>query len=193
MMIVKTQKVSKANQIILESQKVSKANQIILESQKVKETTNKVKATKNLYGIQLSTKPNLELRTALKVVKANSDKSNITFYTLYSEFKKEIIQSGNKVNKNTEGRLRRILYRSVESGVSKQSIQGIKFNLAANYKGVKVIVKTPFIFSGKGDVSKSQVENNLYSFKVAKEVTNVEDAKIGSIKDKLSEFRKALQ
>jgi hypothetical protein len=154
--------------------------------------TPKAKATKTLYGVQLSTKPNLELRTALKVVKANADKSNLTFQFLYAEFKKEIIRGGNKVNKNTEGRLRRILYRSIESGVSKESIQGIKFNLSANFRGVKVIVKTPFVFGGKGDVSKSQVENNLYSFKVAKVVTNVKEAKIEAIKDKLNAFRKSL-
>ena len=52
------------------------------------------KASRNIYGIQLSSKPNLELRTAMKVIKDNSEKKNMTFQFLFSEFKKGIIQSG---------------------------------------------------------------------------------------------------
>ncbi len=36
--------------------------------------------------------------------------------------------------KNFEGRLRRILYRSIESGITRESIQGIKFNLTLTIK-----------------------------------------------------------
>ena len=171
-----------------------KEGQLVVTTKETPKTTPKqTRATKNLYGVQLSTKPNLELRTALKVIQNNSEKKNITFKFLFAEFSKEIIKGGNKINKNTEGRLRRILYRSVESGITKESIQGIKFNLAANYKGVKVIVSQPFEFGVKGDVSRSQVENNLYSFKINKVVKTIEEGTIQSVADKVKAFKKAIQ
>jgi hypothetical protein len=91
--------------------------------------------------------------------------------------------------KNFEGRLRRILYRSIESGITRESIQGIKFNLKANYKGIKVITSQPFVFNNSANVARKDVEENLYTFKFNKVVTLVTKAEIKTVSDKVKAFK----
>ncbi len=87
----------------------------------------------------------------------------MTFNYILSEYKKEMIRNDKKPDgKNFEGRLRRILYRSIESGITRESIQGIKFNLNANYKGIKVITSQPFIFLYLGERCKKGGGRKIY-------------------------------
>ena len=138
---------------------VVKGNKLVVttanvEKKKVVKKETKVKF-REIFGIRLGAKPSIELKTAVKVLKRISDKPNLTFSYILSEYKKEMIRNDKKVDgKNFEGRLRRILYRSIESGITRESIQGIKFNLNANYKGIKVITSKPFVFNNSANVSR---------------------------------------
>ncbi len=114
----------------------------------------------------------------------------MTFNYILSEYKKEMIRNDKKTDgKNFEGRLRRILYRSIESGITRESIQGIKFNLNANYKGIKVITSQPFVFNNSANVARKDVEENLYTFKFNKVVTLVTKAEIKTVSDKVKAFK----
>ena len=154
-----------------------------------KVATKKVKF-REIFGIRLGAKPSIELKTAVKVLKANQERSNMSFNYILSEYKKEMIRNDKKVDgKNFEGRLRRILYRSIESGITRESIQGIKFNLNANYKGIKVITSQPFVFNNSANVARKDVEENLYTFKFNKVVTLVTKAEIKTVSDKVKAFK----
>ena len=145
---------------------------------------------REIFGIRLGAKPSIELKTAVKVLEANKERSNMTFNYILSEYKKEMIRNDKKVDgKNFEGRLRRILYRSIESGITRESIQGIKFNLNANYKGIKVITSQPFVFNNSANVARKDVEENLYTFKFNKVVTLVTKAEIKTVSDKVKAFK----
>ena len=145
---------------------------------------------REIFGIRLGAKPSIELKTAVKVLEANKERSNMTFNYILSEYKKEMIRNDKKTDgKNFEGRLRRILYRSIESGITRESIQGIKFNLNANYKGIKVITSQPFIFNNSANVSRKDVEENLYTFKFNKVVTLLNKAEIKTVADKVKAFK----
>ena len=154
-----------------------------------KVATKKVKF-REIFGIRLGAKPSIELKLAVKVLKANQERSNMSFNYILSEYKKEMIRNDKKTDgKNFEGRLRRILYRSIESGITRESIQGIKFNLKANYKGIKVITSQPFIFNNSANVARKDVEENLYTFKFNKVVTLVTKAEIKTVSDKVKAFK----
>jgi hypothetical protein len=125
---------------------VVKGNKLVVATANVEKVATKKVKFREIFGIRLGAKPSIELKLAVKVLKANQDKSNMSFNFILSEYKKEMIRNDKKTDgKNFEGRLRRILYRSIESGITRESIQGIKFNLKANYKGIKVITSQPFI------------------------------------------------
>ena len=154
-----------------------------------KVATKKVKF-REIFGIRLGAKPSIELKLAVKVLKANQERSNMSFSYILSEYKKEMIRNDKKTDgKNFEGRLRRILYRSIESGITRESIQGIKFNLKANYKGIKVITSQPFVFNNSANVARKDVEENLYTFKFNKVVTLVVKAEIKTVSDKVKAFK----
>ncbi len=106
------------------------------------------------------------------------------------EYKKEMIRNAKKpAGKNFEGRLRRILYRSIESGIPRESIQGIKFNLNANYKGIKVITSHPFVFNNSATVARKDVEENLYTFKFNKVVPLINKAELKTVAAKVKAFK----
>ena len=177
----------------MKNQLVVKGNKLVVATKKVAKkvpTVKKVVKFREIFGIRLGAKPSIELRTAVKVLKANSERSNMTFNFILSEYKKEMIRNDKKVNgKNFEGRLRRILYRSIESGITRESIQGIKFNLNANYKGIKVITSQPFVFNNSANVARKDVEENLYTFKFNKVVTLINKAELKSVEDKVKAFK----
>ena len=177
----------------MKNQLVVKGNKLVVATKKVAKkvpTVKKVVKFREIFGIRLGAKPSIELRTAVKVLKANSERSNMTFNFILSEYKKEVIRNDKKVNgKNFEGRLRRILYRSIESGITRESIQGIKFNLNANYKGIKVITSQPFVFNNSANVARKDVEENLYTFKFNKVVTLINKAELKSVEDKVKAFK----
>ena len=177
----------------MKNQLVVKGNKLVVATKKVTKkvpTVKKVVKFREIFGIRLGAKPSIELRTAVKVLKANSERSNMTFNFILSEYKKEMIRNDKKVNgKNFEGRLRRILYRSIESGITRESIQGIKFNLNANYKGIKVITSQPFVFNNSANVARKDVEENLYTFKFNKVVTLINKAELKSVEDKVKAFK----
>ena len=102
-----------------------------------------------------------------------------------------MIRNDKKVDgKNFEGRLRRILCTGLlNRGITRESIQGIKFNLNANYKGIKVITSKPFVFNNSANVSRKDVEENLYTFKFNKVVTLVTKAEIKTVSDKVKAFK----
>jgi len=165
-----------------------------IKNGKLEVATKKVAKFREVYGIRLGAKPSIELKTVVKVLKENSEKEKMTFHYILSEYKKAMIRADKKTDgKNFEGRLRRILYRSIESGITRESIQGIKFNLNANYKGIKVITSQPFIFNNSANVSRQDVENNLYTFKFAKKVSLVTNAEIKTVTDKLKAFKEAIR
>jgi hypothetical protein len=165
-----------------------KNGKLVVASKKV--ATKKVVKFREIYGIRLGAKPSIELRIAVKVLKANCERKNMSFNYILSEYKKEMIRNDKKTNgKNFEGRLRRILYRSIESGITRESIQGVKFNLNANYKGIKIITSLPFIFNNSANVSRKEVEDNLYSFKFNDKVTLVDKAELKSVSDKVKAFK----
>ena len=95
-----------------------------------------------IYGVRLGAKPNANLRIAVKVFKANQNKV-LTWSQLLELYKKELIKNDYKIDKNTVGRLARILSRTNLSGIARESVQGLKFNLSANYNGIKVKTKFP--------------------------------------------------
>ena len=177
----------------MKNQLVVKGNKLVVATKKVTKkvpTVKKVVKFREIFGIRLGAKPSIELRSAVKVLKANSDRSNMTFNFILSEYKKEMIRNDKKTDgKNFEGRLRRILYRSIESGITRESIQGIKFNLNANYKGIKVITSQPFIFNNSANVARKDVEENLYTFKFNKVVTLVNKAELKTVADKVKAFK----
>ncbi len=87
----------------------------------------------------------------------------MSFIYILSEYKKEMIRNDKKrTAKILKGRLRRILYRSIESGITRESIQGIKFNLNANYKGIKVITSQPFVFNNSANVAGEGALKKIY-------------------------------
>tara|TARA_R110000822_G_C14910612_1_gene450155 strand:+ start:48 stop:344 length:297 start_codon:yes stop_codon:yes gene_type:complete len=70
-----------------------------------KVATKKVKF-REIFGIRLGAKPSIELKLAVKVLKANQERSNMTFNYILSEYKKEMIRNDKKTDgKNFEGRL----------------------------------------------------------------------------------------
>ena len=173
-----------SNQLVVNNGKL-----VVATANVEKVATKKVKF-REIFGIRLGAKPSIELKLAVKVLKANQDKSNMSFNFILSEYKKEMIRNDKKTDgKNFEGRLRRILYRSIESGITRESIQGIKFNLKANYKGIKVITSQPFIFNNSANVARKDVEENLYTFKFNKVVTLVTKAEIKTVSDKVKAFK----
>ena len=170
-----------------------KGNKLVVATKKVatkKVETKKVVKFREIFGIRLGAKPSIELRTAVKVLEKNKERSNMTFNYILSEYKKEMIRNDKKTDgKNFEGRLRRILYRSIESGITRESIQGIKFNLNANYKGIKVITSQPFVFNNSANVARKDVEENLYTFKFNKVVTLINKAELKTVEDKVKAFK----
>ena len=173
-----------SNQLVVNNGKL-----VVATANVEKVATKKVKF-REIFGIRLGAKPSIELKLAVKVLKANQERSNMTFNYILSEYKKEMIRNDKKTDgKNFEGRLRRILYRSIESGITRESIQGIKFNLKANYKGIKVITSQPFVFNNSANVARKDVEENLYTFKFNKVVTLVTKAEIKTVSDKVKAFK----
>ena len=177
----------------MNNQLVVKGDKLVVATKKATKkvaTVKKVVKFREIFGIRLGAKPSIELRSAVKVLKANSERSNMTFNFILSEYKKEMIRNDKKTNgKNFEGRLRRILYRSIESGITRESIQGIKFNLNANYKGIKVITSQPFVFNNSANVARKDVEENLYTFKFNKVVTLINKAELKTVADKVKAFK----
>ena len=170
---MKNQLVVKGNKLVVTTANVEK-----VATKKVAKKETKVKF-REIFGIRLGAKPSIELKTAVKVLKRISDKPNLTFSYILSEYKKEMIRNDKKVDgKNFEGRLRRILYRSIESGITRESIQGIK-----------VITSKPFVFNNSANVSRKDVEENLYTFKFNKVVTLVTKAEIKTVSDKVKAFK----
>ena len=160
---------------------------------KAKPETKKVKF-REIFGIRLGAKPSIELRTAVKVIEKNKERKMMSFNYILSEYKKEMIRNDKKTDgKNFEGRLRRILYRSIESGITRESIQGIKFNLSANYKGIKVVTSKPFEFNNSANVSRKEVEENLYTFDFEKDYKLVNKASLKTYSAKVKAFKKAIQ
>jgi hypothetical protein len=161
-----------------------------IKNGKLEVATKKVSKFREVYGIRLGAKPSIELKTVVKVLKENSDKEKMTFHYILSEYKKAMTRADKKTDgKNFEGRLRRILYRSIESGITRESIQGIKFNLNANYKGIKVITSQPFVFNNSANVARKDVEENLYTFKFNKVVTLINKAELKTVADKVKAFK----
>ena len=174
----------------MNNQLVVKGNKLVVATANVEKVATKKVKFREIFGIRLGAKPSIELKTAVKVLKANQERSNMSFSYILSEYKKEMIRNDKKVDgKNFEGRLRRILYRSIESGITRESIQGIKFNLNANYKGIKVITSQPFVFNNSANVARKDVEENLYTFKFNKVVTLVTKAEIKTVSDKVKAFK----
>ena len=178
----------------MKNQLVVKGNKLVVATAKVATakvpTTKKVVKFREIFGIRLGAKPSIELRSALKVLKNNSERKNMSFNYILSEYKKEMIRNDKKTDgKNFEGRLRRILYRSIESGITRESIQGIKFNLNANYKGIKIVTSQPFVFNNSANVSRKDVEENLYTFKINKVVTLINKVEIKTVADKVKAFK----
>ena len=174
----------------MSNQLVVKGNKLVVATANVEKVATKKVKFREIFGIRLGAKPSIELKTAVKVLKANQERSNMSFNYILSEYKKEMIRNDKKVDgKNFEGRLRRILYRSIESGITRESIQGIKFNLNANYKGIKVITSQPFVFNNSANVARKDVEENLYTFKFNKVVTLVTKAEIKTVSDKVKAFK----
>lgn len=143
-----------------------------------------------IYGVRLGAKPNANLRIAVKVFEANQNKV-LTWSQLFELYKKELIKNDYKIDKNTKGRLRRILSRTNLSGLARESVQGLKYNLNANYKGIKVILKTPFIQNSKFNVEPSQVYENTYKFIFAKKVNRIMKADLTDATKKKLELFKA--
>ena len=155
----------------------------------VKKPTTKKKYAE-IYGVHLGAKPNANLRIAVKVFEANQNKV-LTWFELFELYKKELIKNDYKIDKNTKGRLRRILSRTNLSGLARDSKQGLKYNLQANYKGIKVILKTPFIQNSKFNVEPKQVYENTYKFVFAKKVTRIMKAELTEATKKKLELFKA--
>jgi hypothetical protein len=186
----KTLKISNLKQVKMKNSLVVKGNKLVVATANVEKVATKKVKFREIFGIRLGAKPSIELKLAVKVLKANQDKSNMSFNFILSEYKKEMIRNDKKTDgKNFEGRLRRILYRSIESGITRESIQGIKFNLKANYKGIKVITSQPFVFNNSANVARKDVEENLYTFKFNKVVTLVTKAEIKTVSDKVKAFK----
>ena len=178
----------------MKNQLVVKGNKLVVATTNVEKVATKKVAKKvksrDLYGIRFGEKPNSELRNAVKVMTANKDKKNMTFAFLLSEYKKSMIKNDKVVTgKNFEGRLRRILYRSIESGITRKSVQGIEFNLSANYYGIKIVLAKEFIFDVNANVDRKQVEANLYTFKFNKVVKVVTKAEFKTVADKVKAFQ----
>ena len=174
----------------MKNQLVVNNGKLVVATANVEKVATKKVKFREIFGIRLGAKPSIELKLAVKVLKANQERSNMSFNYILSEYKKEMIRNDKKTDgKNFEGRLRRILYRSIESGITRESIQGIKFNLKANYKGIKVITSQPFIFNNSANVARKDVEENLYTFKFNKVVTLVTKAEIKTVSDKVKAFK----
>ena len=143
-----------------------------------------------IYGVQLGAKPDANMRIAVKVFEANQNEV-LTWSQLFELYKKELIKNDYKIDKNTKGRLRRILSRTNLSGLARNSVQGLKYNLNANYKGIKVILKTPFIQNSSFNVEPKQVYENTYKFIFAKKVNRIMKAELTDATKKKLELFKA--
>ena len=144
---------------------------------KVKETPKKAvkKAVKkepifgDIFGFNTGKKPCIELRVATVIFEKYNNKP-VKFNQLWADYQ-ELMKSVNttgKIGKNQKGRLRRIIYRTIPSGLYKKTAQAIQFNLLANYKGVKLKKAKQFEYNLSGDVSPQQVYDNEYTFIFAK-------------------------
>ena len=113
-----------------------------------------------IYGIRLGAKPNANLRIAVKVFKANQNKT-----LSWSQL------------------------------LARESVQGLKFNLSANYNGIKVKTKFPFKQNEKFNVDRSQVYENTYQFifadKGEKRILKAELTE--ATKKKLAKFKETLK
>jgi hypothetical protein len=194
--------INKTKELTVNEVKAMNLKEFTAELTKKTPTKNPTKATtptkkvkfREIFGIRLGAKPSIELRTAVKVIEKNKERSKMTFNFILSEYKKEMIRNDKKTDgKNFEGRLRRILYRSIESGITRESIQGIKFNLSANYKGIKVETSQPFQFNNSANVARKEVEENLYTFVFEKDYKLVNKASLKTYSAKVKAFKKAIQ
>lgn len=148
----------------------------------------------NIYGVQFGAKPDANMRIAVKVFKANQKKV-LSFKELFELYKKELLKNDYKIDKNTKGRLRRILYRSNISGIARGSVQALKYNLHANYNGIKMKTKNKFIVNDKFNVEPRQVYENTYEFifadKGEKRILKAELTE--ATKKKVNAFKQALK
>lgn len=153
------------------------------------ETKKVVKATREIYGVKLSTKLPNEVKATLKVIEANKGNKNVPFDKLYQQYVKEMSLIS-KSKSNLKTRFRRILYRNIEGILLKNSIQSAKFNLKANIKGIKIQTKSPIQYKANGDAVTSSVDTNEFSFILAKNITEVKEAKItASILERVNNFK----
>jgi hypothetical protein len=135
-----------------------------------KSTKKVVKETSRLIGdISLSKKENSESKAMITVIKTLKSDTFYTYEFLKQSWLKELALIS-KSKSNLKTRFDRLLYRSIESGISRGSIQGLKFNLVANYKGLSIKSKEPVIFKSDFNAELKTVVNNEYSFKKSDDI-----------------------
>ena len=155
----------KETEVEVEVKEVSTPKAVVIEK-----STSRI-----ILGKKLSKKLPNEMIATIEVIKKNAQakRVNVPFLTLYNEYLKEMKKiSSSKSNLKT--RFRRLLYRNLESVLTKNSIQSAKFNLKSNIKGITIKAKNPILFKDNQDAIISSVDENYFSFKVLKNVTTIE-------------------
>lgn len=135
----------------------------------VKDKLKKIRAVREIYGVKLSTKLPNEVKATIDVINSNKGKGFISFDDLYKQYVKALAKYSNS-RSNLKTRFRRILYRTVEGVILKQSIQSAKFNLKANIKGIKVMSQSPIELKSNGDANTKSVDTNSFKFVIADKV-----------------------
>ena len=140
----------------------------------VKKVIKKESIFGDIFGINTGKKPCIELRVAT-VVFQKYDGKPVKFNQLWADYQKLMIRvnTTGEIDVNQKGRLRRIIYRTIPSGLYKKTAQGIRFNLLANYSGVKLKKAKKFTYKDNGDVTPQQVYDNEYTFTFSKNVSRV--------------------
>lgn len=146
--------------------------------------------TRSILGKELSTKLPKEMIATIEVIEKFKGKKDVPFDTLYKEFLVELAKISSSTS-NQKTRFRRLLYRNLESVLTKNSIQAAKFNLKANIKGIKIKSKNPILFKENQDAITSSVDTNFFTFQVNKVVqTNSELAITTDILERVANLKK---
>ena len=157
-------------------------------------TTKKVTSKKReVLNVVLGSKLPIEVKATLNALSEEFQTQTVLFGKFLTELKK----LGSNSNSNLETRFNRSIYRNVESGLTRKSIQGIKFNISAQTSGVKIVSKYPIEFLANSNANLQTVRENeykiVYTSKAKKYNVRKEFKVSEAIEKRVNKFRELIK
>jgi len=168
----KVSKENKAKELIIKELTKTKPKAKAKPTAKAKEKIKAVKkAVVSRYGKQVPLKPSIEVKTLLKVLIPLEGKET-TYKAILNLYINEFKRNDKTTNgKNFLTRFERSLTSGIKDGITRDSVQGIKFNLLATYNNINVVPSKKFTtndYNRRGSLNKEPLRNNSYTFKIVK-------------------------